>query len=175
MALIRDGAFVPDAWVRVDAHVPLPESGDLIVPLARIGEVAGAWPNDRRVGVHVECAVAQHALRPHLLHLALISIGFPSFVDGRGFSVARSLRLDGFSGTLRAFGSLIADQLAHGRSCGFDEIEIPDALGARQLEAQWRTAGSATTVAYQRGYGGSPSILERRHASLAQQHPGASA
>ena len=33
--------------------------------------------------------------------------GFPSFADGRGFTLARQLRLKGFEGRLRAFGHVI--------------------------------------------------------------------
>jgi|GEM_PF-516560 len=38
---------------------------------------------------------------------------------------------------LRAKGHVIADQYAMARRSGFDEIEIDNALAARQPEAQW--------------------------------------
>ena len=44
----------------------------------------------------------------------------------------------GYRGTLRANGPVIADQYAMTRRVGFDEVEIPDALAARQPEAQWQ-------------------------------------
>jgi uncharacterized protein (DUF934 family) len=69
--------------------------------------------------------------------LRLIRVDFPSFSDGRGFTIARRLRLMGFRGRLRARGPLIADQYAMARRAGFDEVEIPDAIAARQPEAQW--------------------------------------
>lgn len=53
-----------------------------------------------------------------------ISIRFPSFSDGRGFSIARALRRRGFAGRLEAKGALIADQYALARRVGFDEVEI---------------------------------------------------
>ena len=67
----------------------------------------------------------------------LIAIDFPSFSDGRGFSLARRLREMGFKGRLRAAGRLIADQYAMARRVGFDEVEIDESLAARQPEAQW--------------------------------------
>ena len=68
----------------------------------------------------------------------IVRVAFPSSADGRGFSLARLLRLRGYSGRLRAAGHVIADQYAMARRCGFDEVEIDDALAARQPEDQWR-------------------------------------
>ena len=62
---------------------------------------------------------------------------FPSAADGRGYSIARQLRLMGYTGRLRARGHVIADQYAMARRSGFDEVEISDALAARQPEADW--------------------------------------
>lgn len=66
-----------------------------------------------------------------------IRVDFPSFADGRGFTIARQLRLMGFTGRLRARGHVIADQYAMARRAGFDEVEISDELAARQPEDQW--------------------------------------
>lgn len=77
------------------------------------------------------------ALRDRFDQLWLIRIGFPAMNDGRGFTLARRLRLLGYRGRLRAAGPLVADQYAMARRCGFDEVEIPDAIAARQPEAQW--------------------------------------
>jgi len=67
----------------------------------------------------------------------LIRIDFPSFADGRGFTIAAQLRRMGFLGRLRARGHVIADQYAMARRSGFDEVEISDDLATRQLEPQW--------------------------------------
>lgn len=69
--------------------------------------------------------------------VSLIRIAFPSFADGRGFSIARQLRLMGFKGRLRAQGHVLADQYAMARRSGFDEFEIDDDLAARQPQDQW--------------------------------------
>ena len=67
----------------------------------------------------------------------MIRIAFPSFADGRGFTIARQLRLAGYQGRLRAQGHVIADQYAMARRSGFDEVEISDDLAARQPQDQW--------------------------------------
>ncbi|MCR8547052.1 DUF934 domain-containing protein [Salipiger sp. P9] len=68
----------------------------------------------------------------------MIRIHFPSFADGRGFTLARLLRLRGYKGRLRAEGHVISDQYAMARRAGFDEVEISDDLAARQPEEDWR-------------------------------------
>ncbi|SPF80484.1 DUF934 domain-containing protein [Pseudoprimorskyibacter insulae] len=68
----------------------------------------------------------------------MIRIDFPSFADGRGFTLARLLRLNGYKGRLRAKGHVIADQYAMARRSGFDEVEISDELAARQPADQWQ-------------------------------------
>ena len=56
-----------------------------------------------------------------------IAISFPSFVDGRGFSLARLLReRHGFKGEIRAVGSLIPDHGQFLLRSGFDTAEIAD-------------------------------------------------
>ncbi len=77
-------------------------------------------------------------LKDHLAGLTLIRIAFPAFNDGRAFTIARRLREMGYTGILRALGPLVADQYAMARRVGFDEVEIPDDLAARQPEDQWR-------------------------------------
>jgi uncharacterized protein (DUF934 family) len=66
-----------------------------------------------------------------------IRIAFPSFADGRGFTLARQLRNNGFQGRLRAQGHVLSDQYAMARRAGFDEVEITEDLAARQPEAEW--------------------------------------
>ena len=71
-------------------------------------------------------------------NIKLIRIPFPSHVDGRGFTVARRLRLCGFKGRLRACGHILADQYPMVRRCGFDEVEIDDEIARRQPQDQWQ-------------------------------------
>jgi uncharacterized protein (DUF934 family) len=73
-----------------------------------------------------------------LTGLKMIRVDFPSSADGRGFTIARQLRLMGYTGRLRAKGHILADQYAMVRRCGFDEVEISDALAARQPVDQWQ-------------------------------------
>lgn len=71
------------------------------------------------------------------LDAPMLRVAFPSSADGRGFTIARRLRFMGYRGRLRAHGHVIADQYTMARRCGFDEVEIDDALAERQPEDQW--------------------------------------
>lgn len=66
-----------------------------------------------------------------------IRVDFASFADGRGFTIARRLRLRGYTGRLVASGHVLADQYAMARRSGFDAVQINADLAARQPEDQW--------------------------------------
>ena len=76
-------------------------------------------------------------LTGHLGNLTLIRVAFPAYSDGRGFTIGRSLRMMGYTGTLRATGALIADQYAMARRVGFDDVEISEETALRQPADQW--------------------------------------
>ena len=69
--------------------------------------------------------------------ISVIRIPFAGTGDGRGFSIAKSLRERGYKGRLRASGKIISDQLRYAIECGFDEIEVDAEIAARQPAALW--------------------------------------
>ena len=100
---------------------------------------AGSLPEEREsVALDVENSVRAEEIAPLFGRIALIRIAFPSPADGRGFSLARHLRLLGYRGRLRACGHVLADQYAMARRSGFDEVEVEASIAARQPEEQWR-------------------------------------
>jgi uncharacterized protein (DUF934 family) len=62
----------------------------------------------------------------HLDKLDLLAIEFPTFRDGRGFTIARRLREQhAFRGDIRAVGHVLPDQFAALIQCGFTSILTP--------------------------------------------------
>ena len=116
--IVTDQGFAPDGWN--EAFAPLAEATaeDTSIDLA-----SDADPSE---------------LTDRLGSLHMIRVDFPSFADGRGFTIARQLRLMGYDGRLRAKGHVIADQYAMARRSGFDEVEISEELAQRQPEDQWQ-------------------------------------
>ena len=53
-----------------------------------------------------------------------VVIRFPTFKDGRGFSLAALLRRSGYDGELRATGPLLPDQIDDLLRMGFDAVDI---------------------------------------------------
>ncbi|WP_279478923.1 DUF934 domain-containing protein [Aureimonas sp. SK2] len=163
--LLDETGAKADTFARVEevADLSLTE-GAVIVPLTVIDQAIA----DRRntpLGLHVGGDTPLCALESYLGTVDLISVGFPSFSDGRGLSLAKRIRRAGFSGTLRASGPLIADQFREALDCGFDEIELPDAMAARQPVEQWMAAKDIVRDHYQTGYGEGESILQKRLAA----------
>jgi uncharacterized protein (DUF934 family) len=78
-----------------------------------------------------------------------VVITFPNFADGRGFTLARLLRLRGYSGALRAKGPIISDQYAMALRSGSDEIAISQAQAVRQPEHDWLFRSNWTAHSYQ--------------------------
>ena len=90
-----------------------------------------------------------------LERVARVEINFPKFGDGRGYSLARLLRVRrGYRGELRAFGHITRDLLFYMESCGFDAYELREGENAHQALAAFEDFSDS----YQRGYRGySPS------------------
>ncbi|SDD05379.1 DUF934 domain-containing protein [Ruegeria marina] len=115
--IVTDSGFQPEDWT--DGFLPL-------------GEAA----NDM-VALDVPSDADPDAVLSRLERVRMVRVDFPSFADGRGFTIARTLRLGGYTGRLRARGHVLADQYAMARRAGFDEVEIDSALAERQPEEQW--------------------------------------
>lgn len=161
--LDRNGAK-KDVWtVSEDGSA---DAEHIIVSVAQLKDALAGNGRGRRIGVAIANTVKLAELEPHLAEIDLVAIVFPSYGDGRGFSIAKQLRHAGFKGTLRASGPLIVDQFAFALACGFDEIEMSNAHAARQPIEQWLKAAASISLTYQRGFG-AQNILDARRAARA--------
>lgn len=161
--LDRTGARA-ELWTRSEGAA-IGNISHVLVPWDALAEALPQKARDQRIGVEIPNDVRIAELKLVLRQLSLVSIAFPAYSDGRGFSLARLIRNHGFTGTLRARGPLIADQFAYALSCGFDEVELPEANAQRQPVAQWLRAAAQISHGYQRGYGDSANILDQRRAA----------
>ena len=110
---------------------------------------SSSYATDAGYALDVPNTVGANQIKPYFDQAAMIRIDFPSSHDGRGYSIARHLRLIGYKGRLRAHGHVLADQYAMTRRCGFDEVEIPDALAVRQPQDQWLNRANWQEFNYQ--------------------------
>lgn len=129
--IVTDKGFAPDDWTH---------------GFSTLNQIAANAP---AVAVDLDSDADPDTLASRLDAIGLIRVDFPSFADGRGFTIARRLRLMGFPGRLRAKGHVIADQYAMARRSGFDEVEIDEELARRQPEDQWRARADWRAHDYQ--------------------------
>ncbi len=156
-----------DVWTRIETACEAPEGDHVLAFFSELDALLLQSEPGRHIGVFIPNKQSVDSLKPYLDQLALIVIHFPSATDGRGFSLARQIRQQGFAGTLRASGPLIADQFPQALACGFDEVEISPAHAARQPVEQWLAAANRISLAYQQGYDGAENIYESRRAQRA--------
>ena len=98
-----------------------------------------AVPDDHAIdqALHVGDVVADDRII-QLLDQRAVRLKVDGFSDGRGFSVARQLRLHGFEGVIEIIGDLLPDQLPMAVASGIDAIFICAEHAERCVEAQWR-------------------------------------
>ena len=137
--IVRDSGFAIDTWEA---------DGGLFIDLEKYGQdVAEREPEKTAIDIPNDITIA--SLKGLFESAAMIRIPFPSFADGRGFSLAKQLRQHGYEGKLRAIGHIIADQYGFARVCGYDEVEIDDDMAKRQPEEQWLARIPKQDLSYQ--------------------------
>lgn len=154
--LIKLGQPEQDTWSLCrDAEI-LPDARPAIVPLA-------LWQQHGDKADLAPWLSSDTELDPELareLHRApLVAIDFPSFTDGRGYSLARLLRERyGYEGEIRAIGDVLVDQLFYMTRCGFDALALRE---DQHLDDALRALG-AFSVSYQPGVDVREALFERR-------------
>jgi uncharacterized protein (DUF934 family) len=158
----RDGraAIVEDRFERVEDEAALPESGAVLVSLARFSaEREALLSRGGELGVWLQSSESPAAIAADLGRLALVALDFPVFSDGRAYSSARLLRERyGYKGELRAIGDVLCEQLAFMLRSGFDsfEMESVDALD------EFNSVVTEVRVVYQPTADGRATAIDRR-------------
>ena len=89
-----------------------------------------------------------------LLDASAIRIVFGGCSEGRFITLGRQLRLRGYTGHIRASGSLVPDQFPMALKLGIDSAEISQDYAARCTEDQWVKQARRTQGNYQRRLAG---------------------
>jgi uncharacterized protein (DUF934 family) len=176
MPLLKNNSFVNDTWETLADDVEIGDKPRIIVSLDRL---ARDWDELARhaglLGVAIANTTNTAALTPYFSKLALVVVAFPAFTDGRSYSLARHLRLEGYRGELRATGNILPDQLQLMLQVGIDSFEVSERF---PLEA-WQHAARLMRSTYQRGLtraGDEREVWSQRHQGFAaweeQPHAG---
>jgi uncharacterized protein (DUF934 family) len=176
MPILKNSAFVADDWLHLDDDASLDDGNRVTVSFARLQkdwDTLAKFPG--LLGVRLPNTVRSSDLTPYLSQLGLIVLSFPAFNDGRAYSLARHLRLDGYQSELRATGNVLPDQLQFMRQVGIDSFDVTERF---PLE-DWQKASRQMSLAYQRGLFrpvGEREVWSERHQGFAaweeQPHAG---
>ena len=147
MPLLKDGEIVEDPFARVEGDAALPDSGAVLVDLARWQQDRDALiARDSEIGVQLASSESPSEIADDLAHLALVALDFPAFTDGRGYSSARLLRERyGYTDEVRAVGDVLIEQLHFMDRAGFNSF----AFDSDQPLEDWETAQADMSVWYQ--------------------------
>ena len=167
--LIIDGATADESWVYLDDAAALTDAPSLISLTRLKAEADSLRARNAKLGVVLQAdgdgktsmGEDVHELAPYLDMLSLVSLRFPIYRNGRGYSAARILREQmGFTGELRASGEVLFDQWAMMARCGINAFEVAADIS---LET-FKTALSELSGAYQPAADTQRGALWARHA-----------
>jgi uncharacterized protein (DUF934 family) len=128
LRVVKDNKVIEDSWLHlVDiTSVESLAEGDVILALAfwkdHQAELLG---RSGQLGVCVGGDDDIDDIVEDLTDFSLIAIEFPTFRDGRGYSLARILRdHHNYQGDIRAIGDVLRDQLFFMQRCGFSSFQV---------------------------------------------------
>ncbi|MBT7642078.1 MAG: DUF934 domain-containing protein [Rhodobiaceae bacterium] len=166
--LMKDGALCQDEWIYADEEVGLSDAPS-IISLSRLKAEADVLrARNAKLGVQLladgngktKLGEDVQELEPYLDMLSLVSIAFPTYRNGRGFSAARVLREQfNFDGELRASGEVLHDQWAMMRRCGITAFELAPSVSLETFS----DAMGELTDAYQPAADDQRGALWQRH------------
>ena len=147
MLLIKNGAIAEDPWQFAAEDLPIPETGPVAVSPARWRREKDALlARGTPLGLVLTSDDQAEDIAANIAAFDLISLDFPTFVDGRPYSTARLLRERyRYTGELRATGDVSRDQFLFMYRCGFDAFEV----GRDSALEDWLQAVSEISVWYQ--------------------------
>ncbi|MCI0654410.1 MAG: DUF934 domain-containing protein [Methylococcaceae bacterium] len=127
MRLIKNREIIEDHWVHI-ADDPIPLEGCISVSTARWkAEREDLLARDGELGLRISPEDPIEDFAGDLKHFQLIGLEFPTFTDGRLFSVAAMLRRHyHYKGEIRALGGFIRDQIFFLSRVGVNSFEMKD-------------------------------------------------
>jgi uncharacterized protein (DUF934 family) len=136
--LIRQGSIKENPWVMFsvddenEKSLP-PDEPNWMVSSDFLSLLKQAESRTYKVGLVLNTDFPQENLLEHFSDLVdlpsieFIAIEFPVYTDGRGFSLAWSIRNElGWKGELRALGDVLIDTVNYLSRCGFDSFVLKE-------------------------------------------------
>ncbi len=124
MVLVKNKQITQDSWHHLTAQQT--SLANTIVSLDYWQQNKQALiANKQPFGLKVSGDVPAESFSDALKHVSLIAVEFPVFSDGRGYSLAKTLRDKyQFTKEIRAIGDVLPDQAFYLSRVGFDSLEL---------------------------------------------------
>lgn len=132
---IRPDVLLPIDDVLVDNGVASEALALIINHSSRLGVWCSTDTDTTTLDTLLARAANTDSNLPAEVSVDLVLIYMPSFMDGRGFSLAKHLRQQGYGGEIRLAGEFGRDQLVYARRCGIDSFVFADAQQASKAMA----------------------------------------
>lgn len=129
--LVKNAKPEAHSWVTLRTEEDISSadlsSGQWLVPFSVYQADIATYSDAERFGFWLESSADIESVKALAADRKVIAVDFPAFADGRGFSLARTLREHSdFGGEIRAIGNFILDQVFYLSRCGFDAFEFAD-------------------------------------------------
>lgn len=160
--IIQNGAITSNEWVRITENIgnETPE-GNVIFSLKMWQEHYSALnARSSKPGLWISSDENPSNFPGDIRTLPIICIYFPSFTDGRGFSLGNLFRGRlGYRGELRACGHFIRDQLFYLKRCGFNAFEFENTINLEEAAKSLQDFSDSYQIAADQG----TPLFRRRH------------
>ncbi|WP_420549974.1 DUF934 domain-containing protein [Curvivirga sp.] len=160
MPLIKNGTEIENEWNSLAEGQSFEGQPNTLLSLQEFHDNYEAIKDSNSiVGVALTVDDEVDSLEGKLDQVALVTVHFPSFADGRGFSQARLVRERfAFTGEIRAVGHIIRDQYLYLVRSGVDSVDAD-----RATEAEWKAAIEEFDTFYQPALNKGTAAYRLRH------------
>ncbi|SHJ24168.1 DUF934 domain-containing protein [Cycloclasticus pugetii] len=125
MTLIKNNEIVQDRWTKLDEEQALQTDYNIIDLAYWNANKDSLIASKGHLGLWVQGDESAEQFADDLQYFELIAIHFPTFVDGRGYSLAKILReKHHYTKEIRAVGDVLPDQALYLTRVGFDTLEF---------------------------------------------------
>jgi len=132
MTLIKNKQIIDDSWHYQTAEQALHSSHNIVDLAYWQANKSDLISEDSALGLLVDGHEGLESFIDDLQYFSLIAVNFPTFADGRGYSLAKTLREQcQYAQELRATGDILPDQALYLARVGFDALELANQKSAQ--------------------------------------------
>ncbi|MGI9281118.1 MAG: DUF934 domain-containing protein [Endozoicomonas sp.] len=124
--LLKNNEVFEEDFLILESETDSNGSSDiLLIPAKNLEQHKELLDQEQQTGLFLDSDDEVEAYADALSRFDLITINFPKFMDGRGYSLCRLLRERyQYQGDIRAIGDVLTDQIFMMKRCGFSSYYL---------------------------------------------------